>query len=121
MKKYFVVLALCFTIAAFAVAEGVDLGTFPAGEWLDDNYDALWTFTTDNIQLYRTDGTLVYDFRGEIENFDLKVTGSGLELSFSCTGTARSYQFIKGVTDTDLKLVIDTDSGIHYETDMLMQ
>jgi len=121
MKKMFVVLALCFTIAAFAAAEGIDLGTFPAGEWLDDNYDALWTFTADNIQLYRTDGTLVYDFRGEIEDFDLKVTVSGLELSFSCIGTARSYRFIKGVTDKDLKLVIDTDGGDHYEKDMPMQ
>ena len=121
MKKIFLLLVLGLIAISFTAAEEIELGEFPVGEWMDANYDALWTFSSGNIQLFLTDGTLVYDFEGEVENFNLNVTLSGLELSYSCKGTARSYKFIKGVSNTDLQLVIDTDSGIHYETDMKMQ
>ncbi|MCK5736986.1 MAG: hypothetical protein KAH21_10930 [Spirochaetaceae bacterium] len=121
MKKWFIVFILSLTVLSFAAAEEIDLGEFPVGEWLDAEFDALWTFSSDNIQLFRTDGTLVYDFKGEVEDFNIKGTMSGIELSFSCTETNRAYKFIKGVTNTNLKLVIDTVSGVHYEKEMKMQ
>jgi len=121
MRKMVLTVLMCVSVVAVTTAGEINLGKFPVGEWLDDNYDALWTFSSDNIQLFRTDGTLVYDFRGEVENFNVSAGLSGLELSFSCTGTDRSYKFVKGVSNTDLKLVIDTGTGLHYETDMKMQ
>ncbi|RKX73695.1 MAG: hypothetical protein DRP60_11465 [Spirochaetes bacterium] len=121
MKRVVLLVVLVFSVLSFTAAEEIELGEFPVGEWMDANYDALWTFSSNNIQLFRTNGTLVYDFKGEVENFELNVTISGLELSYSCKGTARSYKFVKGVSNTDLQLVIDTDSGIHYETDMKFQ
>ena len=104
--------------AGFAAAEDIDLGDFPVGKWLDNTYDAVWSFSSDNIQLYRTDGRLVYDFRGEVEEFNVSAGMDGLNLTFKCPATERSYQFVKGLANLDLALTVDRDDGEHHETDM---
>ncbi len=98
-----------------------DTGNFPVGEWLDSNYNAVWTFTSGNIQLYTSEGSLVFDFEGKMEGFDLSGGMGGVTVSFSCGETARSYQFVKGVSNRDMTLIIDKDNGVHYETVMKMQ
>ncbi|MDF1567076.1 MAG: hypothetical protein P1P77_03530 [Spirochaetaceae bacterium] len=118
MKKGWIVVLLCLLTAGFAAAEDIDLGDFPVGKWLDETYDAVWSFSSDNIQLYRTDGRLVYDFRGEVEDFNVSAGMDGLKLTFNCPATERSYQFVKGLTNLDLALTVDRNDGKHHETDM---
>ena len=42
------------------------LSEFPAGKWLDANWDALWVFFADgSVKLYDSrNGDLIYDFNG---------------------------------------------------------
>ena len=121
MKKTVMILLLSLMALSFASAQEIDLGDFPVGKWLDAEYDAVWTFSSNNIELYLTDGTKVYDFQNKIQDFDVKGSLKGVELSFSCADTARKYKFVKGVSNLDLDLIIDKDSGLHYETEMKMQ
>lgn len=121
MKKTIMVLLLCLSGLAVVSAQEMDLGDFPVGKWLDADYDALWTFSSDSIELYLTNGSLVYDFKNKIQDFDINGSLKGVELTFSCEETGRSYRFVKGVSSLDLQLVIDKTSGIHYETTMKMQ
>ena len=118
MKKGFLIVLLSLLAAGFIAAEDINLGDFPVGKWLDATYDAVWSFSSDNIQLYRTDGRLVYDFRGEVEDFNVGAGMAGVELTFKCAGTDRSYKFAKGLTNLDLALVVDKADGEHHETDM---
>ena len=121
MKKEILVVLLTFATLSFLFAQDIDLGDFPKGKWLDAAYDAVWTFSSDNIELYLTDGNLVYDFRGKIQDFDVSGGLKGVELSFSCDETGRSYKFVKGITNLNLQLIIEKTNGIHYETEMEMQ
>ncbi len=121
MKKLIMFLALTFFALTFAAAEDIDLGNFPVGKWIDEQYNAVWTFSTGNIQLYMTDGSLVFDFDGKVEDFNVGGSLSGVELTFSCDETGRKYKFVKGVSNLDLEMIIDRDNGIHYETKLSFQ
>ena len=121
MKRFIMVICLSILALSFAAADQIDLGDFPIGKWLDAQYDALWTFSSDNIELYRTDGTLVFDFRDKVEDFKVSGGLSGLELTFSCPETRRTYKFVKGISNLNLQMIIDKDNGVHYETEMKMQ
>lgn len=119
MKKILILLFLLLVLS-FGMAQDINLGDFPEGKWLDAKYSAVWTFSTDNIKLYMTDGSLVFDFKDKIEDFKVSPSLSGVDLTFSCKETGRDYKFTKGVTNLDLTLVIDRDNGVHYETEMKM-
>ncbi len=121
MKKIGLVLIL-FSLSLLYVSAGdIDLGNFPLGKWLDSRYNAVWTFSTGNIQLHMTDGTLVFDFAGKVEDFNVKGSLSGVEMTFSCRETGRKYKFVKGVSNLDLQMIIDKDSGVHYDTTLKIQ
>jgi len=121
MKRFAMIILLGFMALAFASADQINLGDFPVGEWVDSNYDAVWNFSSNNIQLYLTDGTLVFDFQDKVEDFKVSGGLSGLELSFSCPATSRSYKFVKGINNLNLKMMIDKNSGVHYEVEMKMK
>jgi len=94
------------------------LSEFPAGKWLDANWDALWVFFADgSVKLYDSrNGDLVYDFNGKTQNMKLEPVGTGLKLSFRCDETQRFYTFEKALEGTDMELDIDrdwTDEGYH--------
>ena len=87
------------------------LSEFPAGKWLDANWDALWVFFADgSVKLYDSkNGDLIYDFNGKTKNLKLEPAGTGLKLSFRCDETQRFYTFEKALEGTDMGLDIDRD------------
>ncbi len=94
------------------------LSEFPAGKWLDANWDALWVFFADgSVKLYDSkNGDLIYDFNGKTKDLKLEPAGTGLKLSFRCDETQRFYTFEKALEGTDMELDIDrdwTDEGYH--------
>ncbi|MBO7517378.1 MAG: hypothetical protein J6T61_06515 [Spirochaetia bacterium] len=94
------------------------LSEFPAGKWLDANWDALWVFFADgSVKLYDSkNGDLIYDFNGKTKDLKLEPAGTGLKLSFRCDETERFYTFEKALEGTDMELDIDrdwTDEGYH--------
>lgn len=135
MKKFlFVLAAFAVTSAAFAefnedtnvdmtqgvekVQSHIDTSQIPTGKWLDDKWEAEWHIEEGGIfRLYDRNGTLLFDFKGKMEN--MKVNGSlskGVTISFSCTETQRDYSFRKGLSiNTDLEMTIDNHAtGEHY-------
>jgi len=100
------------------------LSEFPAGKWLDANWDALWVFFADgSVKLYDSNnGDLIYDFDGQIKDFKLEPAGLGLKMSFRCDDTKRFYVFTKDVEGTDLNMDIDRDwTAESYNIDMPLQ
>ena len=94
------------------------LSEFPAGKWLDANWDALLVFFADgSVKLYDSkNGDLIYDFNGKTKNLKLEPAGTGLKLSFRCDETQHFYTFEKALEGTDMELDIDrdwTDEGYH--------
>lgn len=87
------------------------LSEFPAGKWLDANWDALWVFFADgSVKLYDSkNGDLIYDFNGKTKDLKLEPAGTGLKLSFRCDETERFYTFEKALEGTDMELDIDRD------------
>jgi hypothetical protein len=119
MKKLFVVLALALALSGLAMAEGIDLGSFPLGTWLDANYDAVWEFTSGNIRILSPDGKVYYDFgKATIEGFKVGLDGTSPTLSFACKETGKSYKFTKSLADTSLILEIDPPWKVHYKVTM---
>jgi hypothetical protein len=124
MKKLITCITLALLGMTAAMAEidltkpatEINLGNFPIGTWYDNNWDGLWSFESNDIQLYKNE-QLVYDFKDAIKDFTVKAGTSGLILSFTCEETHRSYQFIKPVSlDKNIKMIIDrTDMSRHYE------
>ena len=98
-----------------------DTENYPVGKWLDANYNAIWSFSSGNIILYTTEGELVFDFKDKMKGFDLSGNTKGVTISFSCEETDRAYEFVKGVVNKDMTLIIDKGNGVHYETVMKMQ
>jgi len=112
MKKFIVVLVFLFS-AAVLFANPINLGSFPVGRWLDTNYDAIWSFSSNNIQILGTDGAVLYDFSTKTIN-DLKVFLEGMNpgVSFSCPEAGRSYRFM--VSPPNLYMEIDRPNQPRY-------
>jgi hypothetical protein len=121
MKKIMMVM-LVFLIVIVAVS-AQDTSKLPTGSWVDENYNAVWTFSADNIVLSYTTGEVVFNFKDKMENFQINQGASGLEVSFKSEETGRSYKFVKSlnVTDTSVKMIIDKTNGMHYEVVMPMK
>ena len=112
MKKLIVILVVFF-VAASLSADNIQLGSFPVGQWLDANYDAVWDFSTNNIRILSTSGAVLYDFADKtIQNFRVFMEGTQPGISFTCPEAGRSYRFIKAAgINTDVVMEI-TRSGL---------
>ncbi|GAB1456088.1 MAG: hypothetical protein RBT62_08110 [Spirochaetia bacterium] len=106
MKK--LVLVLSFLVVGMTVfAADINLGDFPVGSWIDANYDAVWEFTSNNIRILGTDGSVIWDFSEKtINDFKVSIKEGAPAISLSCPEAGRSYTFIKPLTNTTLKMEI---------------
>lgn len=137
MKKILMAVLAAFALSAAAFAQEVDLtdasktikfpGEFNMGKWHDAKWDAYWEFETNNISLYKGD-TKIVSFEGKVKNYSMIVTSRGLEITFDCDATNRSYKITKPVaTNSDLELEVErfdvpsTDSNRKWKTTILRQ
>ena len=121
MKKVIAVLVILLVSSAL-FADTIQLGTFPVGKWLDPNYDAVWDFSTNNIRILGLKGEVLYDFAGKtIQNFKVFLDGTQPGISFSCPESARSYRFLKPLTNSDVVMEIERISLPKYTVNMKKQ
>ena len=121
MKKLIVVLAVFFMAASLS-ADPIQLGSFPVGQWLDANYDAVWDFSSNNIRILSTGGRVLYDFSTKtVENFRVFMDGTQPGISFSCPEAGRSYRFLKPLANTDVILEIERSGQAKYSVTMKKQ
>jgi len=121
MKKLIVVLAVFFAAVSVS-ADPIDLGSFPVGQWLDANYDAVWDFSSNNIRILNTAGAVLYDFSTKtIQNFRVFLDGTQPGISFACPEAERSYRFIKPLTNTDVIMEIERSDEPAYTVTMKRQ
>lgn len=118
MKKLIMVLVFLFA-ATVLFANPINLGNFPVGQWLDPNWNAVWDFSTNNIRILSTDGTVLYDFSTKtIQNFRVFADGTSPGISFTCPEAGRSYRFIKPLTNTNVVMEITRENLPKYTVDM---
>jgi hypothetical protein len=121
MKKLIVVLAVFFAAVSLS-ADPIELGSFPMGQWLDANYDAVWEFSSNNIRILTPGGTVLYDFSTKtIQNFRVFVDGTQPGISFTCPEAGRSYRFVKPLTNTDVVMEIERSDEPAYTVTMRRQ
>ncbi|MGC9313179.1 MAG: hypothetical protein ACP5IA_10850 [Sediminispirochaetaceae bacterium] len=122
MKRIIIIMSLLLIAAGIVTAEGINLGSFPLGKWLDPNYDAVWEFTTENIRILSTDGEVYYDF-GEktVRDFKVAVEAGKPVMSFSCDESRRSYKFTKPISNMNIILEIDAPWQSDYMVEMKKQ
>lgn len=109
MKKILVALVLLVCTSPLFFSEGIDLGAFPKGKWVDSNWNAVWEFGADNIRILDSTGAVVYDFNGKISNFKVDVGLTDAKISFTCKDAERKYVFTKGIKDLDLVMKINPE------------
>jgi len=121
MKKFIVVLVLLLAVSTVSVfAQSIE------GKWLDANYDAVWeisaSLTGVNVRLFdSTNGSLIYDFAGMIQNRSFANEGINPVLSFDCADTERSYKFVSNLPGTNLTMEIRRVDQPLYTVDMRKQ
>jgi hypothetical protein len=107
MKKLigvFIVLLVAMTASAIPL----DTGAFPAGRWLDPNYDAIWEFSADNIRILSRSGAVIYDFSQKtVQEFNVFIEASNPGITFTCPDSERKYRFVKPITNQDVTMTID--------------
>jgi len=119
MKRLIVLLALLLAVSGLAMAEGLDLGAFPLGSWLDANYDAVWEFSSGSIRILSPDGKVHFDFgTATVEDLKVGAESGGVTLSFSCKETGKFYKLTKPLTESSLVLEIDPPWKVHYKVTM---
>lgn len=122
MKKVLIIILILTVVTVMVHSEGIELGDFPIGKWLDANWDAVWEFDSNNIRILSTDGSVHYNFDGKtIEDWKVRPGTKGLVLSFYCKETGKKYEFTKPLTNLNLLMDIDTDTGNHYEVELPLQ
>ncbi|WP_319415919.1 hypothetical protein [Marispirochaeta aestuarii] len=120
MKKTLFILVLLTFSLMFLSAEGIDMGDFPVGTWLDPNYDAVWELSVENIRILDTSGNVYFDFsEATVEDFDVSGGMSGLTVSFSCPETGKFYKLTKPVSmGTAIVLEIERSDYPDYRVEM---
>lgn len=122
MRKILLVVLVLLVSAGFAMADEINLGTFPVGKWLDANWDAEWEFSVGNIKINDSKtGKTVYDFSySTLTKFAVEASADGVSLSFYCEETEKTYKFTKTLTNENVILDIDPPVGDHYKVEMPM-
>lgn len=117
MKKFLLVLVF-FGAGMTLFAGDINLGTFPVGSWIDANYDAVWEFSSNNIRILGTDGSVIWDFSEKtINDFKVSVKDGAPAISLTCPEAGRSYTFIKPITKSTLVMEIArTDKDLYSVT-----
>jgi hypothetical protein len=120
MKKLIIVLVLLLAAAALF---GQDMGKFPAGKWLDPNWDGLWEFSaggTIKISDSKT-GELYYDFTGKLQGLKVSLEGMVPVITFSNSDTEKTYTFKANLADNTVELSIDRAGKSKYTVKMAKQ
>jgi len=121
MKKLLVVLIVLLTAASLS-ADPIQLGSFPLGQWLDANYDAVWDFSSNNIRILSPDGRVLYDFSNKtIKDFKVIMEGAQPGITFTCPEAGRSYKFLKPLINTDVIMEIERYNYPKYSVTMKKQ
>ena len=121
MKKIFAVLIVLLTAVSLS-ADPIQLGSFPLGQWLDANYNAVWDFTSNNIRILSTNGRVLYDFSNKtIQDFKITLEGAQPVISFTCPESGRSYKFTKPLTSSDVTMQIKRYGRPDYSVIMKKQ
>jgi hypothetical protein len=122
MKKVLLFSVLILAAASTVFSADFNLGTFPLGKWYDPNYQAVWEFTSNNIRILGTDGSVYWDFADKtVKDFKVAVEGGAPVMTFSCPEAGRSYKFSKPLTNTNIIMNIVKESGIKYKVEMKKQ
>ena len=93
-----------------------------AGSWVDTNYNATWEITSDNIRILYANGTVAFDFRGNIENFK-PIIAAQPGFSFSSKVAGRDYTLtikpsLTNPTAPDITLKIVRPNEKDYTTEL---
>jgi hypothetical protein len=121
MKKLLVVLVILLAAASLP-ADPIHLGSFPVGQWLDANYNAVWDFASDNIRILSPNGVVLYDFSGKtIQDFKIVMEEFQPGITFTCPEAGRSYKFLKPLTNSDVIMEIERKSFSRYSVTMKKQ
>lgn len=119
MKRLVVLLVLVVIALAPLFADGINLGDFPLGSWTDGNYQAVWEFSTGNIRILATDGTVYYDFStAGVQDFKVGVGSDGPYITFTCAAAGKSYKLTKPLLKSEMLLQIDRSGLPTYEVTM---
>jgi len=103
-------------------AQGIELGDFPLGTWLDAKYNAYWELSSDNIKITNGAGKVYYDFSQKtVQDFKVSAEAEGIVMTFYCVESEKHYKLTKPLTDFNLILDIDPPWKVHYRTMMEMQ
>jgi hypothetical protein len=121
MKKLLVVLFVFLTAVSLS-ADPIRLGSFPVGQWLDANYNAVWDFASDNIRILSPNGVVLYDFSDKtIQDFKIGMEEFQPGIAFTCPEAGRSYKFLKPLTNSDVVMEIERRSLPTYSVTMKKQ
>ena len=121
MKKVALVFIMLLVVSAL-FAEPMHLGTFPAGRWLDPNYDAVWDFSLNNVRILTPAGKVLHDFSTKtIQNFRFFLDGDQPAISFTCPETGRYYRFVAHVSSAIIVMEIEREALPKYSVKMEKQ
>ena len=121
MKKLLMVLIILM-VGVSLWADPIQLGNFPLGQWLDTNYNAVWDFSSGNIRILSTSGSVLYDFSTKtIQDFEVFLEGTQPGISFTCPEAGRSYKFLKPLTSSDIVMEIERKALPRYSVTMKKQ
>lgn len=119
MKRFVLATAIVLIALAPVAAQGINLGSFPVGSWLDANYDAVWEFSTGNIRILSPAGDVLWDFSAAgVQDFKVGAGGDGPFITFACEAAGRTYKITKPLTKSSAVLEIQRPNLADYKVEM---
>ena len=119
MKRFALIACIAALTVAPAAAQGINLGSFPVGSWLDANYDAVWEFSTGNIRILSPAGDVLFDFGAAgVQDFKVGAGGDGPFITFACETAGRKYKITKPLTKSSATLEIERPNLPVYKVEM---